>query len=169
MRPAEARDLPAVAALIAAGFEARIAATDCDEAGRATFRSLATAVAIARRLARGAVARVAVERGPDGGEAVAGYGELRGRGHVPDGVDHLAFLFTAPDRLGRGVGRLLLAELVTTARARRPGLDSLTVHASSYAVPVYERLGFRVAGERATRDGIAFTPMRLDLPPTSEG
>lgn len=157
-----AADLPAVAALVAAGFEAFVA-PGCDEEGRTRFRAYVTAVAIARRLARGATGRVAVAGGPGTGGMVVGYGELRGRDGSPGGVDHLTLLFTAPGGLRQGVGRLVLAELVTTASARGPGLDSLTVNASSYAVPAYERLGFRAIGPAATRHGITSTPMRLDL------
>ena len=163
MRAVEARDLPAVAFLVAAGFEAHVA-PGCTEEGRAGFRAYVTAVAVARRLAGGAVARVAVEDGSGGsGGVVVGYGELRGRDHAPGGVDHLALLFTAPDRLRRGVGRLLLTVLVGAALERRPGLDFVTVNASSYAVPAYERLGFLVAGAPTTRNGMTATPMLLDL------
>ena len=165
VRAPEARDLPAVAALIAAGFEAYVAA-GCAEEGRDGFRAYVTAVAIARRLAGGAVARVAVEGGGPGGGVVVGYGELRDRDHgrPPGGVDHLALLFTAPDRLRRGIGGLLLDALVDAALERRPGdLDFLTVNASSYAVPAYGRLGFRATGTPATRNGMTATPMRLDL------
>ncbi len=163
MRAVVAGDLPAVAALIAAGFEAYVAA-GCTEEGRAGFRAYVTAVATARRLAEGTVARVAVEGGPGGsGGVVVGYGELRGRDHAPAGVDHLALLFAAPDRLRQGIGRLLLTALVAAALERRPGLDSLTLNASSYAIPAYERLGFRVTGAASTRDGMTATSMLLDL------
>jgi GNAT superfamily N-acetyltransferase len=111
------------------------------------------------------VARVAVEDdGPAGtGAIVVGYGELRDRDRGPGGVDHLTLQFSAPDRLRRGTGRLLLTALAEAALERRPGLDFLTVNASSYAVPAYERLGFRVAGAPATRNGVTATPMLLDL------
>lgn len=153
-------DLPSVASLIAAGFETYVA-PGYGEGGRDGFRAYVTAVAIARRLARGAVALVAVEGGPDG--VVVGYGELRDRDHALGGVDHLTLLFTAPDRLRRGIGGRLLDALVDAALERRPGLDFLTVNASSYAIPAYERLGFTATGSSATRNGMISTPMRLDL------
>jgi GNAT superfamily N-acetyltransferase len=162
VRRPEAGDLPAVASLIAAGFEAYVA-PGYGEDGRAVFRAYVTAVAIVRRLAGGAVARVAVEDGPDGPGLVVGYGELRGRDHVPGGVDHLTLLFTAPGRLRQGIGRLLLDALVAAALERRPGLDSLTLNASSYAIPAYERLGFRATGAAASRNGMTSTPMRQGL------
>ncbi|SOC51951.1 Acetyltransferase (GNAT) domain-containing protein [Blastococcus aggregatus] len=49
-------------------------------------------------------------------------------------------VFVVPEQRGRGIG----SQLVRTAtdHARRLGAARVTVHSSSRAVPVYERLGF---------------------------
>lgn len=49
-------------------------------------------------------------------------------------------LFVDPDFGGRGVARLLLTSVASTARAA--GLRSLHTHASWRAVPAFERLGY---------------------------
>jgi hypothetical protein len=40
-------------------------------------------------------------------------------------------------------------------------VDEFTVNATPYSVPVYERFGFVVAGDRVERKGIAYVPMIL--------
>ena len=37
--------------------------------------------------------------------------------------------------------------------------QEFTVHASPYAVPVYERLGFRATNKEQLTDGLRYTPM----------
>jgi GNAT superfamily N-acetyltransferase len=74
--------------------------------------------------------RVLVALDPDG--AVAAFGAVAER----SGVTHLADLFVRPDRLGRGIGRPLLAALFGAAERR-------TTFASSdpRALPLYARAG----------------------------
>lgn len=67
---------------------------------------------------------------------------------------HIMFLFVEEGYHRRGIA----ARLVEWAMARCPG-PVLTVNASDYAIPAYERMGFRVTGERTDEDGVGFTPM----------
>jgi predicted N-acetyltransferase YhbS len=50
-------------------------------------------------------------------------------------------VFVAPDLQGRGIGKLLMAEIASTARAR--GIHALTVASSITAEAFYARLGFK--------------------------
>ena len=69
-------------------------------------------------------------------------------------------LFVEPDSMGRGVGRLLVADVVSRAAAApATGVD---VTANPNALGFYERVGFRVTGEVATLFGRGIR-MRLDL------
>ena len=69
-------------------------------------------------------------------------------------------LFVEPDSMGRGVGRLLVADVVSRAAAvPATGVD---VTANPNALGFYERVGFRVTGEVATLFGRGIR-MRLDL------
>ncbi|SDF48657.1 Ribosomal protein S18 acetylase RimI [Blastococcus fimeti] len=49
-------------------------------------------------------------------------------------------VFVLPEQRGRGIGAVLVR--AATDHARRLGATRVTVHSSSRAVPVYERLGF---------------------------
>ncbi len=53
---------------------------------------------------------------------------------------------------------MILRQNVELFRAAQPGLAGISVHSSSYAVAIYEKPGFRRAGERQVRNGIGFTP-----------
>lgn len=67
---------------------------------------------------------------------------------VDDGTLELDDLFVDPVAMGRGVGRLLVADVVE--RARRTGVGQVVVTGNRRAVPFYERLGFVAVGEVAT-------------------
>lgn len=75
---------------------------------------------------------------------------------------HLFTLFVAEDFQGQGLGRRLweLARAECLA-AGNPG--AFTVNSSKYAVPVYERFGFVVAGPVQTRNGVLYVPMKMTL------
>ena len=55
-------------------------------------------------------------------------------------------VFVAPDVQGRGIGKLLMAEIERTARARN--VASLTVPSSLTAETFYARLGFKAVHDR---------------------
>ncbi len=146
-RPARPADAAAVSRLVTATFDDQIASA-YDETGRKTFRALVTADAIADRLAAGSVGVVLREtRQP------VAYGERDGR--------HIRLLFVRRDRQGRGLSRRLLDALLD-------GLDgavaarSVTLNASDFALPRYRALGFVPTGPRTKRNGLHYTPMRLE-------
>ena len=76
---------------------------------------------------------------------------------------HLLHLFVDPRFQRQGVGRRLWDEIKDQALLFG-NTHGFTVNATSFAVPVYERFGFRPSGPRIETDGIAYTPMRLTLP-----
>ena len=57
----------------------------------------------------------------------------------------LQSVFVLPEQRGRGIGAALVQ--AATEHARRLGATRVTVHSSSEAVPVYERLGFAPSRE----------------------
>lgn len=75
---------------------------------------------------------------------------------------HLYHLFVVPAFQRRGLSRELWlhAKAAAAAAGNRHGF---TVNATPYAVPVYERFGFKATGPRAETHGIAFVPMKLLL------
>jgi len=81
---------------------------------------------------------------------------------------HLYHLFVGQAWQDQGVGRQLWrhAKEAAMLAGNRQGF---TVNATPFAVPVYERFGFKAAGPRIETKGIAFVPMelRFDTPITS--
>jgi GNAT superfamily N-acetyltransferase len=60
----------------------------------------------------------------------------------------LGHLFVAPDEIGRGHGRRLLAH--AAAEARRRGWDVLVIQGDPHAIPFYERCGAVRVGASAS-------------------
>jgi GNAT superfamily N-acetyltransferase len=73
---------------------------------------------------------------------------------------HLLHFFVAPAFQKCGLGRKLWEAAKSTAMAFG-NYEGFTVNATLFAVPVYERFGFRATGPRVEANGIAFVPMHL--------
>lgn len=72
------------------------------------------------------------------------------------GDQHLYLLFVERSWHRKGLAR----RLWDVARDGAPaGVARFTVNASAYAVPAYERLGFRQVGAPQERSGVRFQPM----------
>lgn len=78
-----------------------------------------------------------------------------------DGRAKTERLAVLEDFRGHGIGRVLVNLVEAGARAR--GLTSVVVHAQEGVVPFWERLGYRVSGERFAEAGIPHLPMQKDL------
>jgi len=113
--------------------------------GTAEFYAYANPQALAGRAGPGQVLLVAEQGG-----ALCGMIETRG-------LSHVSLLFV--DRPGQGIARALFERALAEGLARDPGMTRMTVNASSYAEPVYRKLGFEPTGPRQTRNGITFIPM----------
>ncbi|MFY9398413.1 MAG: GNAT family N-acetyltransferase [Desulfomonilia bacterium] len=124
-------------------------APDYDEEGIEEFFKFAHPLALARRAGPGRVVIVA-EQGP----------ELAGIIEMLD-CEHIAMLFVS--LRGRGIAKELISMAIEECRKRRPGLRRITVNSSPFAVPVYERMGFRPTGPFQKKNGIIFKPMARDL------
>jgi GNAT superfamily N-acetyltransferase len=79
---------------------------------------------------------------------------------VVDGRCELDDLFVEPDTLGRGVGRLLVADV--GRRAASAGAAFVDVIANPNALGFCDRIGYVTIGEAATRFGNA-PRMTLEL------
>jgi predicted GNAT family N-acyltransferase len=78
-----------------------------------------------------------------------------------DGVAWLGRICLLPEARRQGWGRALVACLVEEARGM--GAREARLHAQAWAVPFYERLGFRVEGEPFEEAGIPHRRMRRRL------
>jgi predicted GNAT family N-acyltransferase len=72
-------------------------------------------------------------------------------------VARLGRLAVEHDRRGRGVAGAILAEADRVARAS--GADSISLHAQTYALSLYERDGYVERGARFTEEGIEHVAM----------
>jgi GNAT superfamily N-acetyltransferase len=155
MRPEEA---PAVQALVWRVF-CQFEGADYAPEGVREFESFIQPHALALRREAGNFALVC-EAG-EGGELV-GVLEMRR-------PDHLVLLFVDARYQRRGVARELWRRALARCRVERPDLRRVTVNSSRYAVPVYERLGFRATGGERVQRGVRFVPMVLELTPLPAG
>jgi GNAT superfamily N-acetyltransferase len=145
IRPALPDEAAAIAALVEPVY-ARFLAPEYDEQGRRVFTNYIAADAIADRLRTGS--RGWVVEAPDG--QLVGFIETARR--------HIHLVVVHADWHNRGLARRLIA----TATADF-GSGIVTLNASPYALPIYERIGFRVTGPQVVRNGVIATPMAMDL------
>lgn len=145
IRAAHADDFPAASEMVLHTFRDYVA-TDYTDEGRETFRQFASAPDMEARWAEGNQFLIA-ERNRE----VHGLLEMDGKGH-------LSLLFVTPGSHRQGVARRLLE----AALVERPQRE-ITVNASTFAVPAYERLGFVITGPLFSRGGMRAVPMALDV------
>ncbi len=71
----------------------------------------------------------------------------------------LSLLYVDPDRLQAGIATELWSHVKLMCKQAKPGLSEIRVESSSYAIPVYEKLGFTQSGEKTVKNGIPIQPM----------
>jgi GNAT superfamily N-acetyltransferase len=76
---------------------------------------------------------------------------------------HISLLFVEAEYHRKGLGRKLWQTALTACLEQNPDLKVVTVNSSPYALPVYERLGFRPTAPEQLVNGIRFIPMSLNL------
>jgi GNAT superfamily N-acetyltransferase len=131
MRPGEEGEVGALVARVFNDF----VALDFPPEGIDEFYRYAQPSAIGERSKAGSQVLVAEEGSP-----IVGMLELRGSNHI-------AMLFV--EKQGRGVGRRLVERVLQTCGNAPGGTDTVTVHASRYAAPIYRQFGFEAERSRA--------------------
>lgn len=76
--------------------------------------------------------------------------------------EHVSLFFVDGRHLGQGIGKELWRRALAICRRHKPHLGQVTVNSSPYAVPIYEKLGFRPKGPEQVVSGIRFVPMTLE-------
>jgi predicted GNAT family N-acyltransferase len=77
--------------------------------------------------------------------------------------EHVSLFYVKKDQHGKGIGKNLMRRALDTCRLYKPDLAAISVNASPYAAPIYEKLGFHRKGAEQMKDGIRFVPMQLTL------
>lgn len=145
IRKISSRDLYAINTVCMDSFMEAVAPSLKQE-GINTFENVASVESLANRMEDDNTMLVFEEKG-----AVMGYAELKeGR--------HVAMLFISPIAQHAGIGKQLIAELLTHAKS-----DEITVSASLTSIAAYERFGFKKCGEVKEVAGLTFQPMNLRL------
>lgn len=76
---------------------------------------------------------------------------------------HICLLFVSKDYRNKGIAKKLYELSIEKCKKLKQGLIEIEVNSSRYAVPVYEKLGFKKAGEEKISDGILFIPMKANI------
>lgn len=148
IRPINASDLPAVAAMLRElSLEFVVNDTSADVATR--FTEAHDEAALRDNMHAGDVCYVA-----ELDQALAGFISVREQRHI-------FHLFVSKVHHGKGIARALWEH--ARLRTQPQGSSAIfTVNSSNYAVPVYERLGFVRTAPTQCKNGIYFNPMQLD-------
>ena len=76
---------------------------------------------------------------------------------------HIALLFVSSEYHKQGIAKALWVKAMDLCITRVSSLEKFTVNSSTFAIPVYKKMGFSICGEKQTKNGIVFTPMKLKI------
>ena len=76
-------------------------------------------------------------------------------------TNHISLLFVDRDYHRNGIASSLIGRYVRDAKKK--GITYVTVNSSPYAVDFYHKIGFINITDEVEKDGIKFTPMRLEI------
>ena len=137
-----AEDVNAAFSVIKTAFEQFVAPGYARE-GILEFYKFANPLAISRRLQENLLLSAKM---PDG--RIVGMIEVKN-------LNHISLLFVHPQQHKQGIARQLVSRAETICGPH----TTLEVNASPYAVPAYERLGFRAQSVEKEQNGIRYVPM----------
>lgn len=151
VRMMEQKDISEAVLLIREGYD-KFVAHDYTQEGTVRFYEYASAEAITARF----------EGGTHFSMVAVADGELIGIIEMRD-FNHCSLFFVKPRFHGQGIGRWLFEEAVAHCRLSNPSLQTIGVHSSPYAVPIYKKLGFKNIGTLEEKNGIVYQPMVCKL------
>lgn len=76
--------------------------------------------------------------------------------------NHISLLFVDKDYHRKGIAAALI-KTVQDNLLRNTEYEKMTVNASPYGIPFYEKMGFKSTGEQTVIQGMIITPMELYL------
>ena len=75
----------------------------------------------------------------------------------------VSLFYVEGDFQGQGIGRELFSRARLLSAGRYPDIRRMDVHSSTYAVPIYERLGFHQTGGEQVEHGMKYVPMEMEV------
>lgn len=149
LRPAFAKDLPAVSLLISRIYDKL--GGEADRQKSPSFYNFIGEEALLERLREGSLMLIV-----EGDEGLQAFLEMRGQ--------HLSLLFVAEQFRRQGLARELLREALATTERIYSQSVVISVNARIESLPVYESLGFMVSGGENNEEGMRTMPMICVLP-----
>jgi GNAT superfamily N-acetyltransferase len=74
---------------------------------------------------------------------------------------HVSLFFVDIAFQNKKIGKTLFQKAVALCRNRGTALNQISVNSSPYAVPIYEKMGFRKTDDERVKNGMRFFPMSL--------
>jgi GNAT superfamily N-acetyltransferase len=127
----------------------RFVAPEFAENGVQEFYEYASPEKMSERLREGHFVFVSEDRGE-----ICGVIEMRD-------YKHISLLFV--NEQGRGIAKELFCHALKYCIGKNADLKNISVHASSFAVPFYKKLGFHPTGPKRNEHGILFIPMEYKV------
>lgn len=75
----------------------------------------------------------------------------------------ISLFFVDPSHQGQGIGRCLLDHAISKCCQLKPDIEEIKVHSSVWAVPIYEKLGFKQTNPMQEENGIRFVALIKEL------
>ncbi len=82
--------------------------------------------------------------------------------HIRD-FEHISLMFVDKKYHRRGIAGRLFYRALEICNKEKAQTVEITVNSSPYAVPVYGKLGFCVAGGEEIKNGIRYVPMKMTI------
>lgn len=76
---------------------------------------------------------------------------------------HISLLFVLPAYHRQGIATTLWQKILAYSLKRNPHIDHFTVNSSPYALPFYEKCGFKPTEDRQQQNGIIYYPMAFKI------
>ncbi len=150
IRPVRVAEAEEVIELVLRSFD-EFVAPDYALEGVQKFHTDVTVASLVEALESGDIVLLGI-----GGSNIAGVVKVRDETHI-------SWLFVAREFMTQGIGRRLLSAAVQEIMARTPAATAVTLNASPYALPIYAKMGFAVAGAETVEHGMRMTPMQASI------
>ncbi len=77
--------------------------------------------------------------------------------------NHISLLFVEKTYQGRGIAKVLVKEALEYCKKVDRNLETYSVNASPFSIPIYEKLGFKAIKEIQETNGIIYLPMEMKI------